>query len=379
MKFPTLFKKTSTGAIQFWDIETGEYDHIAWINTTYGQVGTDSPQKTTDYIENGKNIGKKNETTPIQQADKEAEAKWTKRKKAGYVESVKAAEAEELDELIKGGIAPMLAHKFSEHGHKIKYPCYVQPKMDGIRCIAMIDKNGKCTLWSRTRKQITSVPHIIKEIEAMNLAYGVLDGELYNHQYKSNFEHIVHLVRQEEPDPQHTDVEYHIYDMITEDTFEHRIGWIKSIWSMLMLNGPTHLKLVQTEEVKTEEEAIEWYNAFKEMGYEGAMLRNSAGLYVNKRSYDLLKVKEFQDDEFKIIGIEEGRGKLSGHVGSFLCETSTGKPFSAKAKGSTEMLKTYFQDHSTWQGKKLTVQYQGLTGKEGVPRFPVGKAIRDYE
>ena len=172
MNLPTLYKKTNSGAIQYWKVcvlETPNSGVLYDIEIEYGQVETLSPQITIDIISKGKNIGRSNETTPFEQACVEARSKWEKQKKKGYVESIEAAEAGELDELIEGGIEPMLAHTFEKQGHKIKYPCYVQPKLDGIRCIAVV-KNGKCTLWSRTRKQITSCPHIVEEIE--NQYYG---------------------------------------------------------------------------------------------------------------------------------------------------------------------------------------------------------------
>ena len=95
-------------------------------------------------------------------------------------------------------------------------------------------------------------------------------------------------------------------------------------------------------------------------------------------SMDLQKVKDFLDDEFDIVDIEEGRGKLAGHVGAFICKMSDGKTFKAKMSGDTEHLKDYFENHQRWSGMRLTVQYQGLTSY-GIPRFPVGKAIRNYE
>jgi len=121
------------------------------------------------------------------------------------------------------------------------------------------------------------------------------------------------------------------------------------------------------------------FDLFKNLGYEGSMVRNKDGKYVNKRSYDLQKIKDFIDGEFQIVGVEEGRGKLQGHVASFVCQMDDGKQFKAKMKGDTERLKDYFNNHSLWLNKKLTVKYQGLTGKNGVPRFPVGIVIRDYE
>lgn len=370
MKLPIIYKKTSAGAIQFWEIETGEYDGIAWFKTTYGQLGTDSPQTTTDYIENGKNIGKKNETTAFQQAEAEAQAKHEKQLKKGYVTSIEAAHAGETDKLIEGGIVPMLAHTFEKQGKKIKYPCYVQGKYDGIRLIAMVNK-GNVTLWSRTRKPINSLPHLVKEIESLDLPDGtILDGEAYNQAFHANFEHIVHLVRQDEPDEKCTDVEYHVYDLVSKETFAERHKTLQSF-----LKKTHYLKLVPTYLVENEDQVSEFYDRFRSEKLEGAMLRNADGLYVNKRSSDLIKVKEMQDAEFEIVGIEEGRGKLAGHVGSFICKTKSGDTFMAKMSGETNRLRDYFENLELWEGKRLTVQYQGLTSY-GIPRFPVGIRIR---
>lgn len=378
MKLPRLYKKTSTGAIQFWDIEgtANLFGDCGMIITQYGQLGTPNPQETKDIIDRGKNVGKKNETNPIEQAKLEAQAKWEKQKKKGYVESIRGAEADELDEVIEGGIVPMLAHKFSEQGHKIKYPAFVQPKLDGIRCIAIL-KNGKCTLWSRTRKLITGVPHISAAIEKAFSEDIVLDGELYNHEYKKDFEKIVSLVRQEIPQPGHEVVHYHVYDLPSSEPFSKRATKLRYLKSGWFPYG--EVIKVETVEVANEGEALDWFERWRADGYEGAMIRNAGGLYVNKRSYDLQKIKEFDDAEFQITGIEEGRGKLIGHVGAFVCRTKEGKTFLAKMSGETDRLRQYFENASLWDGKMLTVKYQGLTGANGVPRFPVGVAIRDYE
>jgi len=375
--FPRLFKKTSTGAIQFWDISASAAmagDH-GIITTVYGQMGTDSPQTTKDLIEEGKNPGKKNATTPVEQAFKEAQSKWEKQLKKGYVQTLDSAKADETDDLIEGGIVPMLAHKFAEQAHKVKYPAMVQPKLDGIRCIAIV-KDGEATLWSRTRKPITSCPHIVQELEAAFENQDIiLDGELYNHDYKADFEKIVSLVRQEEPGEGHEIVQYHVYDKVDHDPFKFRFVTLFKLFRFYEFHS---IKFVETEVAKTEDEVMEFFDKYRKQGYEGAMMRNSESLYVNKRSYDLQKVKEFDDAEYPIVGIEEGRGKLAG-AAIFVCKNETGSEFKAKMKGDIEQLKKFFVDHSLWTGKKLTVQYQGLTGKEKVPRFPVGIAVRDYE
>lgn len=383
--FPTLYKKTSTGAIQYWSIsssyQVGQMNDKEYapqwglITTRFGQVNG-KEQVTNDTITEGKNTGKKNATTAYQQAEAEALAKWEKQKKKGYVESAEGAQNDELDELIEGGIVPMLAQSFSKHAAKIKYPCRTQPKLDGIRCIAIV-KGGVCTLWSRTRKPITSCPHIVQELEAaFETRDIVLDGELYNHEMKADFEKIVSLVRQEEPGEGHEMVQYHVYDTVNADTFENRTETLDIIFAAYEFAS---IVQVETDYVDSEEEVMLFFEKFRKQGYEGAMLRNEDSRYVSKRSYDLQKVKEFEDAEFTIIGIEEGRGKLQGHVGSFVCKTSSGKEFLAKMSGDTSKLQEYFENHTLWKDKKLTVQYQGLTGKEGVPRFPVGVAIRDYE
>lgn len=381
MTLTPLFKRTSTGAIQRWCIEVfkNNEDHGV-IKTSYGQVDG-ATQTTEDIVKEGKNTGKKNATTPYEQACKEAEALWTKQKsRKGYVEDIERAKAGEDDQ--EGGIVPMLAHRFDEHAHKIKYPAFAQPKFDGIRCIAVLE-DGKCTLWSRSRKPITGVPHIQRAIERLYFAgYGharnhtILDGELYNHQYKDNFEQIVSYVRQKEPKDGHEVVEYHVYDYPERDDlpFTDRFDELHrtKIWG----HGPSPLQLVETIRVENETELMEAFRRFRDQDYEGAMVRNAAGLYVNKRSYDLQKIKEFVDGEFEIIGFEEGRGKLMGHVASFVCKMADGKEFKAKMEGETERLKSFFDDHSLWKGRQLVVEYQNLTA-DGVPRFPIGKRFRD--
>jgi DNA ligase 1 len=367
--FDTLYKKTTTGAIQFWSISAVENQII----TRYGQVGTESPQETVDVITKGKNVGRSNETTREQQAFFEAHAKWTKQLKKGYVKSREAAETGELDVIIEGGIEPMTAHKYKDHPKKMKFPCMGQPKLDGIRCTAE-KKNGVCTLWTRTRKQIHSMPHIIAAIEKMFPGDVELDGELYNHDYKDDFENIIELVRPNAPVPGHEVVQYHLYDVPMEGGFEQRYCWLSS---HIEPENPT-LILVETRVILTADDVDSFHDLMVSWGYEGAMLRNKDGKYIHHRSYDLLKVKKFETDEFPILGFEEGRGRLKGHVGSFLCETKDGKRFYAKQKGKLANLKKYFIYHDLWKGKKLTVQYQNLT-QDGIPRFPVGIAIRDYE
>lgn len=381
MNLPTLYKKTSTGAIEQWRIDASQklddrgLHYVGVIVTTWGQLDSLNPQQTLDVIAEGKNKGRSNSTTPGQQAEKEATSQWEGKLKKGYVQSIEAARAGEVDAIIEGGVNPMLAKRFDEQGDKIEYPAFAQPKFDGHRCIAVV-KHGKATLWSRTRKPITGLPHIVSELEALAKRTGlrdiIFDGEAYVHSYRNNFEDLTSFIRNPSPKPGHEVVQYHVYDVVGDQPQNVRLGYLKE------LTGDTLIP-VETVTVNDEEELMAAFERFLSQGYEGAMVRNYRGKYVGKRSADLQKIKEFQDAEFMVVGVEEGRGKLAGHA-IFVCAMAPTNPaicFRAKMKGKTEDLKKYFEHPELAVGKQLTVKYQGLTNKNGVPRFP--RALRFKE
>jgi ATP-dependent DNA ligase len=375
MNLPTLYKKSTTGKIEQWEVYVAQkMDGRCHVNSTFGEVGG-KMQTTFDTITEGKNIGKKNETSVYEQACKEALSKWEKKKKKGYVESIEAAQAGEVDDLIEGGFEPMLAHVYEKHGDKIQFPCLAQPKLDGIRCIA-IKKGPNVTLWSRTRKRITSCPHIEKSIAFHFARFEnlILDGELYNHDLKHDFEKIVSAVRKENPTPEAEKVQYHIYDVVLDGTNLQRARWLtlNALWS-----DREPLRLVKTEGIRTEADISTIFKEHRKAGYEGTMLRNNAAMYESKRSYNLQKVKEFDDAEFEIVGVVEGKGKLQGLLGAFLCRTQEGTEFEVKMTGNQEETKKFLNDPTLCVGKLLTVQFQGLTGKNKVPRFPVGLRLRE--
>lgn len=372
MNLQTLYKRTTTGALQEWTIRT-EGNRII---TRFGQTGG-AIQETAPTIYKSKNIGRSNETTGEEQAKLEAQAQWEKKLKKDYVDSKEKAVAGARSELIEGGILPMLAHKFRDHGEKVVYPCLAQPKMDGFRCTSQSEPDGTVTLWSRTRKQITGVPHIAAAIQRLKLPADIrLDGECYAHAYHDKFEQLSHFIRQETPTDGHEVVEYHIYDVaLAEVGFEERHRLLQK-W--LLSAGPSVgcLQSVETIKVADEDELMLACERFLGQGYEGAIIRNAAGLYVNKRSTDLLKLKTFDDAEFPVVGVKEGKGKLAGH-GIFTCRTDAGAEFDAKMKGAMAELAKYCQHPERYIGKQLTVQFQGFTKKNFVPRFPVALRIRE--
>jgi len=279
--------------------------------------------------------------------------------------------------VIKGGIFPMLAHRYDKSGRKINWPAYAQPKLDGNRCIT-IARKGKVTMWTRSRESIESMPHIVKALErAAKDGDFILDGELYNHEYKSNFEDLTSLITQDKPAPGHEVVQYHIYDMPSANGgFEERYTQLGNFFRKYVpTKTATPLILVETMKVFNDDGLTVAFEYFLLKGYEGAMVRNVEGVYKqNGKSYNLLKVKKMVDDEFKVVGVKEGRGKLAGHA-IFICDINDGDTFDAKMKGPVSDLKKYWNNPSLAVGRMVTVQFQGYTKYE-IPRFPVALRFR---
>ncbi len=379
--FPTLYHRNKDGSIQQWTITVSGRT----ITKTYGRKGG-ALHSVSDTIRSGKNKGRANATTAEEQALSEAKSAWERKQKSGYNRTLSSARGGEVDEkFVKGGIEPMLAKKWEDYSDKVQYPVSVQPKLDGIRCIAVV-KRGKCTLWTRTRKPILSVPHIVKAIEdhtsdqwgdaSVHKSF-VLDGELYNHNLSNDFEMIVSAVRKNEPSELSARIQYHIYDSIGY----HELPKSKNgSWKerMVTIDSPCgSLRHVDSYFAENEAQVLKWYKQCRNEGYEGAIVRPFNGLYEHKRSANLLKMKEFDDGEFKIVGVEEGRAAFKG-CAIFQCVTKSGKSFSCKMRGTVEELQSLFKDQKKVVGKRLTVRYQGFTNGD-VPRFPVGIVIRDYE
>ena len=376
-QFDTLYSGNKNGSVQQWTISVSG----ATITKVYGQV-KGALQTTTDVVRKGKNLGRSNATTPVTQARAEAKSQWEKKLKSGYVRVLSDARSGAVDtQFIEGGAEVMLAQKFSQHGSKISYPAFVQPKLDGVRCVAILEA-GVCTLWTRTRKPITGVPHIARAIEQQFSGRRwpgraswdtlVLDGELYQHDYKDKFEQIVSYVRQRDPKLGHEVVEYHVYDVIEEgDMFAART------WTVEELGLRAPLVTVVTTEVGSLDEVLSVDTEHRRAGYEGTIVREATAMYEPGRSMGLQKIKQFDDAEFEVTGVQAGRGRMSD-CAIFTCSTATGATFTCKMEGALETLKPYLANPDMVIGKMLTVRYQGLTNG-GVPRFPIGASVRDYE
>ena len=384
--FPTLYGKASNGKVKMWNIQVRLDDEgVPEIYCTHGY--TDGKQaEEVKKIKVGKNIGKKHETTPWQQAVSEAESTWKKKQDKGYGTSP--------DEL-KEPILPMLAQKYNERKHKIKLPCLVQPKLNGVRCLASsMDGNG-VSMMSRGGKPIQKFEHLREEIEKLLYVLGMkgydinefyLDGEIFKP--GTSLQKISGAARKEKENVKeeiNSAMEYHVYDCF----YRNNMDWkakdrITEIGKIIndMQEKILHIKWVETIEVEVEEYAMEKYREWVKLGYEGIMFRNKGSVYTIKhRSEDLQKLKPFQDAEFEIVGAHQGSGNDAGTV-VWECKLPSGKVFSVKPEGDREYRRECWRGWELrpeeFEGKMLTVRYQELSD-EGVPIFPVGVIIRDYE
>jgi DNA ligase-1 len=314
MTLPTLYSRTSTGAVQQWTIEI-EGDSY---RTHFGQI--DGKQQTTEpTLCKAKNEGKANATTAQEQALKDAKALWKKKKDSGCFENIADIDTALFTE-------PMLAKKYEDYIDDIVFPVYSQPKLDGIRCIAR--KDG---LWSRNGKKFVSVPHIEKALEGVFKLHPnlVLDGELYCDKFSNDFNAICSLVKKTKPTTQDLEdsaasIQYHIYDAdIKERMFSERYMDITIILGVENILESNVIKFVDTVCCLDCEHINEMYEKYVNEGYEGQMVRLDKP-YENKRSKSLLKRKEFQDKEYVIIDIIEGEGNRAGGAGA-MDSTATSK------------------------------------------------------
>ena len=387
--FPTLSNTAKSGKAQYWSISVAQNaDGHGVISTKYGFVGG-AEQTGEKIITEGKNVGKKNETSPFQQAVSEARATWNKKLTGGYAqEAVVSASASVAEDAgiaadrsaaIDGTVPlPMLAEKFQQRGKAITFPCFIQPKFDGTRTIGLCGlPPGKPCLYSRNRKTYPHLEHIQAVLRRLPSGL-LLDGEVFTKAL--TFQEIVGLVKKktllEEDKPKHALLEFHVYDIVdASKTCEERLAILTGLFKGL--EGSV-LKLCPTEELASKEGLKAKHDEYVAAGFEGIMLRNKKGLYaIGKRSAELQKYKEMMDDEYKIVGFEQGTGDEEGCV-VWKCVTPEGKTFHCRPKGTHEERRALFKDGASAIGKRLSVTYQELT-TDGIPRFPIGTAIRDYE
>ena len=351
-----LYKIDTKGKTRVWWIE---YDHEKYRTHSGidgGKIVVSGWQYPTE-----KNTGRSNATTVEQQVIAEIDAEYVKKQHQGkYHPSAAAASLGALFHEC------MLANKYVPAKHK-DWPYISQPKYDGIRCL--ITKDG---MQSRQGKPIVSAPHIREALNEFFEVFGdcVLDGELYNHELKNDFEKIISLARKTKPTADDLEeskqmIQYHVYDIIMPGSYEDRHDFLMDAI------GDEYVPMIQVTKcfkVNNPNDIQKMLGFYLECGYEGQMLRDPAGLYEGKRSNGLLKNKEFEDAEYPIVNITEGQGNWAGYAKSVEIMLPDGTTQNAGMRGTQEYLKDVLAHASEYN--QATVRYQNTTA-DGKLRFPV--------
>ena len=283
---------------------------------------------------------------------------------------------------------PMLAYPVSDKPIDYNKPTFIQPKLDGVRCIIQYERHTQpredvVVAYSRTGKEWKNIQHILAQLKPFFQKYPnvILDGELYNHDLRDDFEKIISLVRKTKPtdeDRVESDemVQFHCYDIIDEElSYDHRNEFINQ--SLMLLGDSIHIVDTHWLDSETEAKVRHKYNLSK--GYEGSIVRTN-DVYKCGRSWSLRKFKDFHDAEAYIVGYEAGKGKREGTLGKFLMQDEDGNKFGCPpGKGFTyKDMKDMLDNIHEYMGQTATFTYFERT-KAGSYRHPLFKCIRDYE
>lgn len=354
-----LISENKSGMRKFWRLhiltENDEYyTQTEWYQLT--KTGRETKKQLSEpYFAAPTNVGRINERNSRVQADFEFAAIIKKQKDKGFRAKGERKNIRPM---------PMLAHKFSDHKGKMEFPVFVQPKLNGMRML-FDGENG----WSRGNKEV--IPAVIEHLKFDTGGY-ILDGELM---LPNNLllQESMKAIKKYRSDlsPQ---LLYHVYDIVDDTlSYEERGTVIWKLWKTF----PSNVRIVPTMKVKDEREVMKWHKFFTEQGYEGTMIRSSEMTYeIGKRSYSLLKLKDFIDAEYRIVDVVDGDGSDSG-LAIFELETDSGARFNCRPEGSQENRAELYKNRKKLIGKYLTVRYFELS-KDGIPIFPVGVSIREW-
>ena len=378
-EFPKLYIFKNNKVYE-WSIKIEKDGKNYKMTTSHGQKDGSIVNHET-IIEKGKAS-----RTPLEQAILEAQSKWNSKKN-------KDLYSETINYTTKIDVRPMLAKTFdpaeykkSGRAFKIAFPAYLQRKYDGIRCISYLNNNGEVILESRKGiafENFDLLKDVLKKLFEKLPDNFYFDGELFTDEI--DFEVISGLIRLQTQHASKDDlkqidkIKYYIYDFYDGDnpnlTYEERLVFLNTFFSekknqnKLLVNVPT----IMAENVN---EVKNYHDIFVSEGFEGIMVRDKDGPYEpNKRSKYLQKYKEIIEEEFKIIGFHDGTGDEKEMI-IWECETKDGKQFSVRPKGTREIRKKLYKEGNKYIGSLLTVIFQEYTS-DGIPRFPVGKGVRD--
>jgi ATP-dependent DNA ligase len=275
---------------------------------------------------------------------------------------------------------PMLAYPVSDKPIDYTKPVFMQPKLDGVRCLIQCNPSKMVVAYSRTGKEWKNIDHILNSLIPFFAEHPdvILDGELYNHALRDDFEKIISCVRKQKP----TDidraesrrlVQFHCYDIVDENMKYHD----RSLFLVSNLKASGCIKFLPPINVDCEERAKLYHQDNLGAGYEGSILRLN-DVYQCKRSHSLRKFKDFHDAEAVLVDWVEGKGKRKGTIGKFIAIDADGNQFGMPVMDNFKKLQTNFEEMQEWVGEIATFTYFERT-KANSYRHPLFKAIRDYE
>lgn len=368
--YPKLYKRASDGSTQVWWMEQDGHRYRSHSGKDGGAITTTRWTTTVP-----KNLGRANETTAEEQATKEVEAEYTLKKKRHYRETKDDAHSH-----AQKTFKPMLARKYQDEEERYwedKRAKFAQPKLDGVRCL--VTSKG---MFARTGAKIETAPHILEALHGSEwYDYHpklVLDGELYNHTFASDFNALISAIKRT-PDEESIAksrkiVQYHVFDCYDPDlplmTFSDRYELVSGV----VRSCPDSVVKVRTEPLLTPKDADVFYDSVLQDGYEGMMLRLDAPYAPDKRSPCLLKRKTMMDEEFKVLDILPGRGNAETLAKIAVVELGNGKTAKADIVGTRDELTRLLDRRRYLIGKMATVTFQGYTPDKSI-RFPKLKII----
>ena len=280
----------------------------------------------------------------------------------------------------------MLAKEFDPMNRRLDIKNFIQPKLDGVRCY--ITKDGA---FSRNHKPFKNCKHITTTLQSFFKDYPnrILDGELYNHKFKNDFNKIISMVKKQKPTQADKFwsamyLQFHCYDQFIPTISKNGFNLIPFITRSNRIKGYKEyykwrsIKTVPTYEVTSDTEIKDYHNEFKNLGYEGSILRYNTA-YETKRSNNLMKIKDWSDTEATITGYVEGRGKFANGLGKWIAVDKDGREVEIPWPTLTiENRKQMWQARNEYIGKLLTFEFFERT-PAGAYRFPRAKTIRNYE
>ena len=263
----------------------------------------------------------------------------------------------------------MLAYPFEQKRlDKWGFPVLVQPKLDGDRCRAIIDNEGRVALLSSEENNIVSVPHIEDALRESGLKGIELDGELYRHGIPHQQVHGI-VGRSKNISRDYDLIEYHIFDLVGAESQAKRTVALSNIsFGSPLVRVPSFL-------CSSFEDVMKVFDELMAQGYEGIIVRNIEYPYMRKRSTGMMKFKPRAEDHYNIVGVEEEisiHGEPKQSLGALVLQSDEGHIFKV---GSGSFL-TRENRQGLWKarekvvGRVARVKYQHLTERR-VPRFPV--------